>query len=61
MDPDFRNTTKVGEKDFDRLIRNVYKVLLTRGMRGVALYSADAPTRDHLRELARVSAPSRPE
>ena len=35
-DPDFRNRTKVSDQTFDRLVRNVYKVLLTRGMRGVA-------------------------
>lgn len=35
----------------DRLVRNVYKVLLTRGLRGVAIYSTDEQTRDHLRTL----------
>jgi len=30
-DPDFRNRTRVSEFEADRLIRNVYKVLLTRG------------------------------
>jgi hypothetical protein len=33
-DPDFRNRIKVDDFQVDRLIRNVYKVLLTRGMRG---------------------------
>ena len=50
-DPDFRNRTKVSDSEADRLIRNVYKVLLTRGMRGVALYSVDATTNARLREL----------
>ncbi len=54
-DPDFRNTTKVSNEDFDRLVRNVYKVLLTRGMRGVLLYSTDPPTAAHLRECVRGS------
>ena len=27
--------------DFDRLARNVYKVLLTRGLRGCVIYSVD--------------------
>ncbi|WP_254859857.1 DUF2075 domain-containing protein [Gordonia sp. IITR100] len=36
---------------FDRAIRNTYKVLLTRGMRGMRLYSADAETQDMLRSL----------
>ena len=51
-DPDFKNRTKVSDADFDRLVRNVYKVLLTRGMRGVALYSTDRQTQEHLRNLA---------
>lgn len=55
-DPDFRNAKRVSDEDFDRLVRNVYKVLLTRGMRGVAIYSTDEPTRRHLRELAEVRA-----
>ncbi|NHA66844.1 DUF2075 domain-containing protein [Phycicoccus sp. CMS6Z-2] len=50
-DPDLKNRAKVGDRDFDRLVRNVYKVLLTRGMRGVALYSTDRQTQDHLRDL----------
>lgn len=50
-DPDFKNRTKVSDADFDRLVRNVYKVLLTRGMRGVSLYSADRETQDYLRRL----------
>ncbi len=50
-DPDFRNRTRVGDADFDRLVRNVYKVLLTRGMRGTVLYSTDAQTRNALRRL----------
>jgi DUF2075 family protein len=51
-DPDFRNRTTVSDADFDRLVRNVYKVLLTRGMRGVAILSTDPKTHDHLRRLA---------
>ncbi|WP_323095738.1 DUF2075 domain-containing protein [Intrasporangium sp. YIM S08009] len=50
-DPDFRNRTKVSEADFDRLVRNVYKVLLTRGMQSVSIYSTDAQTREFLRGL----------
>lgn len=52
-DPDFRNRKTVSDADFDRLVRNVYKVLLTRGMRGVAIHSTDRQTHDHLRRLAR--------
>ena len=50
-DPDFRNTAKVGDGDFDRLVRNVYKVLLTRGMQGVVILSVDAETNLFLRGL----------
>ena len=50
-DPDFKNLSKVGDDDFDRLVRNVYKVLLTRGMRGVVLYSTDHRTQERLRQL----------
>lgn len=37
--------------DFDRAVRNTYKVLLTRGMRGALIYSTDAETQSKLREL----------
>jgi hypothetical protein len=52
-DPDFRNRAKVSDADFDRLVRNVYKVLLTRGMQGVSIYSTDADTQAYLRRLVR--------
>lgn len=51
-DPDFRNRETVSDSHFDRLVRNVYKVLLTRGMRGVDIHSTDRQTQDHLRRLA---------
>lgn len=50
-DPDFRNTKTVSDADFDLLVRNVYKVLLTRGMVGTVLYSTDSETREALRTL----------
>ncbi len=50
-DPDFRSRSKVSDAEFDRLIRNVYKVLLTRGMVGTLLYSVDEETQQHLRRL----------
>jgi DUF2075 family protein len=50
-DPDFRNRTRVSDADFDRLVRNVYKVLLTRGMVGTVLYSTDADTQTALKRL----------
>jgi hypothetical protein len=52
-DPDFKNRAKVSDLDFDRLVRNVYKVLLTRGMRGVTMFSADRETNAFLASLTR--------
>lgn len=43
---------KADELHFVRLIRNTYKVLLTRGMRGVCVYSEDEETQNHLRLMA---------
>ncbi|OON81484.1 DUF2075 domain-containing protein [Streptomyces tsukubensis] len=48
-DPIFKKTTS--DADVDRLIRNTYKVLLTRGMIGTVVYSTDEETREKLREL----------
>ncbi|HEY2313638.1 MAG TPA: DUF2075 domain-containing protein [Streptosporangiaceae bacterium] len=50
-DPDLRSRTKVTDHEFGRLVRNVYKVLLTRGMVGTVLYSPDPQTNDMLRAL----------
>ncbi|MGH3303576.1 MAG: DNA/RNA helicase domain-containing protein [Streptosporangiaceae bacterium] len=52
-DPDFRNRSRITDLDFGRLIRNVYKVLLTRGMIGTVIYSPDQQTRDFLASLIR--------
>ena len=57
-DPNFRSLTKVSDQQFDRLVRNVYKVLLTRGMIGTVIYSVDPETRAMLRNLARASTAS---
>lgn len=50
-DPTFRNRKVVADAEFDRLVRNTYKVLLTRGVVGTVLYSPDPETRDALHEL----------
>lgn len=59
-DPSFTKATP--DDDVDRLIRNTYKVLLTRGMVGTILYSTDAETREKLRSLihpgSRAGAPA---
>jgi len=50
-DPDFRGGNSVNDDRFDALVRNVYKVLLTRGMVGTVIYSTDPETREALRQL----------
>ena len=46
--------------DFNRLARNVYKVLLTRGLRGYVIYSVNPETQQMLAGLGlpMLSAPS---
>ncbi|MET9629459.1 DUF2075 domain-containing protein [Lentzea sp. NPDC006480] len=43
---------KADDLHFARLVRNTYKVLLTRGMRGVCVYSEDPETQEHLRTMS---------
>jgi len=50
-DPDFRNTKRVSDEEFHRLVLNVYKVLLTRGMIGTLIYSVDPETQEYLSSL----------
>jgi uncharacterized protein len=38
-------------EQFEELVRNAYRVLLTRGMCGMVLYSADPPTQQLLRSI----------
>ncbi|SOD61069.1 hypothetical protein SAMN06297387_102485 [Streptomyces zhaozhouensis] len=52
-DPVFKKSTP--DADVDRLIRNTYKVLLTRGMIGTVVYSTDAETRQKLKSLVESS------
>ena len=55
-DPDFRSRTRVADHEFGRLIRNVYKVLLTRGMIGTVIYSPDPETNALLHSLVQLAA-----
>lgn len=57
-DPDFRNRKRIADSDFDRLVRNVYKVLLTRGLIGTIIYSTDRETQDALRRLLPAGRPA---
>lgn len=50
-DPAFKRKSAVSDEAFDRNVRNVYKVLLTRGMVGTVLYSTDRETREFLAAL----------
>jgi DUF2075 family protein len=52
-DPDLRDRSRINDVEFGRLIRNIYKVLLTRGMIGTISYSPDQETRDFLHSLVR--------
>ncbi|MFI7051420.1 DNA/RNA helicase domain-containing protein [Streptosporangium canum] len=45
------NIRSVDDPKFDLLVRNTYKVLLTRGLAGVIIYAVDAETREFLAEL----------
>ncbi|OAN92865.1 AAA family ATPase [Marinobacter sp. EhC06] len=38
--------------DADMIIKNTYRTLMTRGMKGCFIYSADAETREHFRSFA---------
>jgi len=50
-DPDFRSRSSVDDATFDRLVRHVYKVLLTRGLTGTIVYSTDSETQAMLRSV----------
>ena len=49
-DPEFRKRS-VTDLQYERHIRNIYKVLLTRGMVGTVIYAVDPQTREFLAEL----------
>ncbi|WP_436786719.1 DUF2075 domain-containing protein [Yinghuangia sp. YIM S10712] len=44
-----------GGAAFDRCVRNTYKVLATRGMRGAVFYSVDPETQAYLEQMVNVS------
>lgn len=46
------------QADFDRAVRNTYKVLLTRGMSGSVLYSTDVETQALLARLVPAAVPA---
>ncbi|MEU4697462.1 DNA/RNA helicase domain-containing protein [Nonomuraea dietziae] len=52
-DPAFKSRKQVSDPEFDQLVRNIYKVLLTRGMRGTVIYAMDPALREALARLMR--------
>ncbi|MEV6102729.1 DNA/RNA helicase domain-containing protein [Nocardia sp. NPDC051981] len=42
---------KASDENFEELVRNTYKVLVTRGMRGVCVYSTDPETQAFLEKM----------
>ena len=57
-DPEFKKRS-VTDLQYERHIRNIYKVLLTRGMVGTVVYAVDPQTREFVAELIEmVGAPA---
>ncbi len=52
-DPEFKKRS-VTDLQYERHIRNIYKVLLTRGMAGTVIYAVDPQTREFLAELVEI-------
>ncbi|WP_369821660.1 DNA/RNA helicase domain-containing protein [Pseudonocardia sp. EC080610-09] len=44
---------RAGQEEFPALVRNTYKVLLTRGMKGTAIFSTDPETQEFLESVCR--------
>jgi DUF2075 family protein len=42
---------RAAEDEFPALVRNTYKVLLTRGMKATAIFSTDAETQQFLQRM----------
>ena len=55
-DPEFKKRS-VSDLQYERHIRNIYKVLLTRGMAGTVIYAVDPQTREFLAELIETTTP----
>ncbi len=51
QDPVFKRDLKASGSDPTERLRNIYRVLLTRGMKGTFVYFLDAETRRHFEEL----------
>ncbi|WP_412541777.1 DUF2075 domain-containing protein [Longispora sp. K20-0274] len=56
VDKDLGGKRSLTDAEADQLIRNTYKVLLTRGMVGTVIYATDPATRAHLKERVRAGS-----
>lgn len=50
-DPVLRRNVREANMTFDDYVRNIYRVLMTRGMKGCYLYIVDEPLRGHIKDL----------
>lgn len=50
-DPVLRMTMAGATMTFDDYVRNIYRVLLSRGMKGCYVYIVDEPLRNHIKQL----------
>lgn len=55
-DPSFKGIKKLYKQDYEKadkiaesLIKNAYRVLLTRGLKGCYIYCDDEPLKEHLK------------
>ena len=52
-DPVLRRNVREATMTFDDYVRNIYRVLMSRGMKGCYLYIVDEPLREHVKSLLR--------
>jgi DUF2075 family protein len=51
QDPVLRRNVREANMTFDDYVRNIYRVLMSRGMKGSYLYMVDEPLRNYMKEL----------
>ena len=50
-DPVLRQNLAVATMTFDDYVRNIYRVLMSRGMKGCYLYIVDVPLREYFKDF----------
>ena len=50
-DPVLKRNVREATMTFDEYVRNIYRVLMSRGMKGCYLYIVDGPLREHIKGL----------